>query len=383
MIQLIKQSRLKQVFNIVSVNIILLLIILEVAGRIYATAKIQLSSHSQLLTTYYEWVNHGRTYTGGSSIENPIQTLSPEKIGIYGEYGCEIKKRKCKTVLLQGDSWAELLETHAAHIFVENTPSNFNFLMGGTSSFSPSNMSGQLGYLAKEEGKKIDTIIAFIDNTDIGDEYCRYRSHTILPKHEGEPVRVLPFTESKQFEHYAIPPVATTKSNSIHSLMLLKEARYRLVRFLALKYKIDFGKICKFEADIIEPVITDNKASIQYFNSVMLAYVHAADKLGIKKIVFFTHPHKRNLSGAENPFKTSASRIIAQFLNINSPAIDKMDIVVDHIPVYPPLGHESIPNYWRKDDAASHLGVNGSKFLAGKMSNSINNLNNAQRETKN
>ncbi len=47
---------------------------------------------------------------------------------------------------------------------------------GGIASFSPTPMKIQLDLLNQDFDLKPDVIISFIDQTDIGDELCRYKS---------------------------------------------------------------------------------------------------------------------------------------------------------------------------------------------------------------
>ena len=50
------------------------------------------------------------------------------------------------------------------------------FLLAGTSSYSPSLMSAQLNTIRSHFKELPETIIAIIDQTDLGDELCRYRN---------------------------------------------------------------------------------------------------------------------------------------------------------------------------------------------------------------
>ena len=47
--------------------------------------------------------------------------------------------------------------------------------MAGTSSYSPSLMSAQLNAIRSQFGELPETIVAIIDQTDLGDELCRYK----------------------------------------------------------------------------------------------------------------------------------------------------------------------------------------------------------------
>ena len=83
-----------------------------------------------------------------------------------------------REVLIQGDSWAEQLilgypSFFALQIFSEQE--NLRFIVGGAGSFSPSLMQAQLRVLRDDFNMTPLVIVGIIDQTDIGDELCRYQ----------------------------------------------------------------------------------------------------------------------------------------------------------------------------------------------------------------
>ena len=63
----------------------------------------------------------------------------------------------------------------------------------GTTSFSPTNMAAQLRFM-KSRGINVASTIAFIDQTDLGDESCRYKSQVVFNPEIPETVaRVKPY----------------------------------------------------------------------------------------------------------------------------------------------------------------------------------------------
>ena len=54
----------------------------------------------------------------------------------------------------------------------------------GTGSYSPSLMSVQLEVLEKDFGIKPNILIAYIDQTDLGDENCRYKDNKVFKNNE-------------------------------------------------------------------------------------------------------------------------------------------------------------------------------------------------------
>ena len=87
-------------------------------------------------------------------------------------------------VLTQGDSYMEQLtfSPETKNLAVEmvqkfGNKKKIGFINGGTGSFSPTVMHAQLNVL--EEDFKIlpNIVIAYVDQSDIGDENCRYKNH--------------------------------------------------------------------------------------------------------------------------------------------------------------------------------------------------------------
>ena len=94
---------------------------------------------------------------------------------IYDEF---LKFDKKKTnILIQGDSWIEFLRQNKNKDYILKLidDNKFGLISSGTASYSPSLMSTQQNILIENFNIKPDILIAYIDQTDIGDEVCRYR----------------------------------------------------------------------------------------------------------------------------------------------------------------------------------------------------------------
>ena len=81
-------------------------------------------------------------------------------------------------VIIQGDSWAEQYRTDNSKEYLTNfckEQKQFKFILAGTGSYSPSIMTSQLFLLRNDFDHNPEYLIAIIDQTDIGDEICRYK----------------------------------------------------------------------------------------------------------------------------------------------------------------------------------------------------------------
>ena len=90
-----------------------------------------------------------------------------------------------KNILLQGDSWIEQLSdivfnktsVNLIKKFAKNN--NFGIINGGTTSHSPSLMQLHNKILENDFNIKPNVVVAYIDQTDFGDELCRYKDNRV------------------------------------------------------------------------------------------------------------------------------------------------------------------------------------------------------------
>jgi len=84
-----------------------------------------------------------------------------------------------RSILIQGDSWSEQFlfgESSSVLLNIFADTNKVNFVVAGTTSYSPSVMAAQFRILNNDFGIKPTIIVATIDQTDFGDEICRYKS---------------------------------------------------------------------------------------------------------------------------------------------------------------------------------------------------------------
>ena len=90
-------------------------------------------------------------------------------------------------ILLQGDSWIQELDGgyyKKSYNLINNfaKKNNFGLINAGVASFSPSLMQLQYGILEKDFNIKPNIVVAYIDQTDLGDELCRYKDKRVYDK---------------------------------------------------------------------------------------------------------------------------------------------------------------------------------------------------------
>lgn len=134
-----------------------------------------------------------------------------------------------KTVLIQGDSWAEQFVTSlGSYVALEGyaDANDITFIAAGVTSYSPSPMAVQYRILKEDFGIRPSAVIAIIDQTDVADETCRYRQQ--LGVNDNGKAIVRPY-EPDDTQPFSVLPY-------LNQIDILDEDRSALIRLL--KYKL-------------------------------------------------------------------------------------------------------------------------------------------------
>ena len=328
---------------------------------------------------YLGFVNHSRgqdTYFTLSKKLNKPGNIEKPSLFAYSSY-CDthVNGQTCDALVLQGDSWGERLENSAADLFVGMAGNNhLKFVAAGTGSFSPSNMSAQLDYLIQDQVLP-RIVIAYIDQSDLGDEFCRYRDYTRITysnrQNEGlatRPIlRVLPYANGGEMV-FEYTPITKLFRVPIASVRVLAEGAYRVKR----KYdKIVHGKsyksICSWR-DISRQLKTSNRESIEYFSTILQLYINSVLGTGhVKRLYFVTHPHRGNLDGS---YKVNVSALVDKAISKSSHKSKIFHVNFSNLIE----SKEEAPqpfDIFEKGDLASHLTDSAYRTMAKKITESI------------
>ena len=213
-------------------------------------------------------------------------------------------------ILVQGDSWAEQFRSRKSQKYLQeylNQQKQYKFVLAGTGSYSPSVMTSQLNLLRSDFNFNPDFLIAIIDQTDIGDELCRYKN---LRKRvqgkiivEPEPIESFEYNASFQIidnfkmffsNHFALFKIAYYLKNKI------------LFRINKNNYKLRCGR-----NQILAPLENGIKNHDKlYIIEVLNDYFDEAfSSSNLKELIIVTHPHKRHLS---NDFALDVGTLIQE-----------------------------------------------------------------------
>jgi hypothetical protein len=242
-----------------------------------------------------------------------------------------------KNILLQGDSWMEQMSdielnpTSANLIknFAENN--NFGIINGGTTSHSPSLM--QLHFKILEENFDIrpNIVVAYIDQTDIGDELCRYKdkriyddnNNLVAVKNEAYTRAAYDYTKV-----YNISEIALLYDTKIERTFKLTNffIKYSVLRFIQKvksikKYGWKNKNISKCWTDeTLRYLISSKKSETDYFEKRLNDYLDfLKSRKYIEKIILVTFPHKNHFSydiskNRKNYYSINVSNIVDKVL---------------------------------------------------------------------
>ena len=281
-------------------------------------------------------------------------------------------------VLFQGDSWMAQLNWAEPDNFtsvnlVRNFKSkkNIGFVNGGVGSYSPSLMSVQLDVLEQDFKIFPDIVIAYIDQTDIGDENCRYKNNKIYENGILKSVKpeshlmyrdIFNYTQiyglSRIFLNDVSKIFKTFKLINFKFKYGLTKSSIRFYRKYISKSLPDKEKITKcYVPEIQNYLINPNDEDIKYFSDSINEYIKKIEqKKHVKKLFLVTAPHKNNFK--ENYYKVNVSDIVDDIIK------DKKNIT--HINISEILlsdknfNHEGI---WLEDEMHFNYNFYGKLFI--------------------
>ena len=269
-------------------------------------------------------------------------------------------KNFSKSILLQGDSWIEdisNIETSKQFVKEFGKKNQFNIYNAGITSFAPSVMHSQYKILKDTFKIYPEILIIYIDQTDIGDENCRYK-HNKIYSSEGNFLRV-------QREKYTRATYDYTKIylyselNFDNNILRIIKFPYLKIRYF-LKRNLEILKQIKIKGykhrnenkcgfyEIMKELINLNPVAEKNFKKSLKEYLDFLyNEKEIKKIYLISFPH---INHHKNIYKVNVSKYIDEVLkstndlrlrHLNMNQLDFSKIEVDDI--------------YRKNDAGSHL----------------------------
>jgi hypothetical protein len=254
-----------------------------------------------------------------------------------------------RTVLMQGDSWAEQFVTSlGSHVILERfaDQNDVSFINAGIASYSPSLMEAQYVVLTRDFKIRPEVVIGLIDQTDVADELCRYRNLLAFDSEQRPIVRPFPITEKHPFSPLTYLDLIDT----------LDRKEPALVRLLRYKYKKDFvsippTKACSSYDQIVAPLkgvlAPDDRV---YFVHRLQSYINTVfdSDMPPQTLLLVTHYHRGHANGE---FSLNVATLVNEAI-ASSPhreRIKKISFVPEDY-----IGFDS-DEIFKKGDPFSHL----------------------------
>jgi len=218
-------------------------------------------------------------------------------------------------ILIQGDSWSEQFSDYQNSFdllseFVEEN--GIGLINAGVTSYSPTLMLLQYDILENEFNLKPNVVVTYIDQTDIGDELCRYKNKRIL-NNKGKLIKVKKESfASSVYDYTKIYFLSklefSNKTKFYKSILLLNfnikyqaiRAIFRFKEILKVGWKNRDVSKCRFK-EIQKYLISSRASDTNYFEETLKNYFdQLLQRDYIENIIVMTFPHKVHLFEVEN-----------------------------------------------------------------------------------
>lgn len=251
-----------------------------------------------------------------------------------------------------GDSWAEKFITSKVSLesleyFADHY--NVHLVVGGTSSYSPSLTTVQMRILREQFNIELQSAAVVIDNTDIGDELCRYAGLRYFGP--SNRLKIRPFgagDHSAVYDSRLMLEVYKIRNSSrpyIIQVYLIAKTR--------IKYQKDERNVrCKWD-QIAEPLrrgITDVEKDL--FVERLLEMERETKKFrDFRGLYFITVPHRGHLTGK---YSFGVASLIREFQEHASSTVVHSDLSPEIITAMEEHGYK-LEDVYVRGDPASHL----------------------------
>ena len=238
----------------------------------------------------------------------------------------------------------------------------------GIASYSPSLMQLQYEILEKDFNIKPSIVVAYIDQTDLGDELCRYKDKRVYDKNNTlVAVKKENYTRSvyEYTKIFYISEIALLYDSTLISTLKLTNfyIKYEFLRFINKFQSIKKNgwqnrnvPKCRFP-EILKYLIKSNDNEISYFEDRVEDYINLLlTKEYITKIILVTFPHHDHIFGYitakndKNYYAVNVSNIIEKIAKNNKKIyhLNFSQLISD--------GKINLENYsFVENDPSSHL----------------------------
>ena len=226
-------------------------------------------------------------------------------------------------LLFQGDSWFEqIMQPAYSASFNElkkfSLNKNVDLINAGISSFSPSLMHVQYQILKEDFNINPTILVIHIDQTDIGDEFCRYKSRRVFDdnnnliaiKRYNYEKSVFDLTKIYEYSKINLTGNGFTKFTKLTNFQIKYFLKRNFNRYKEIKIhgwqNRNYTK-CRFR-EIKNYLINNEMVPNNYFKESLRTFLDYlnTDK-NLKKVLITSFPHRGHI---ENSYKNNVSDLI-------------------------------------------------------------------------
>ena len=271
-----------------------------------------------------------------------------------------INENEKKTILFQGDSWIESIsEIKKSQNLLKKfgIDNKFNIYNAGITSFAPSLMHEQYRILKKDFNIIPNILVIYIDQTDIGDEFCRYKNNKVYSD-DGSFIGVKREKFTRATYDYSKLYMYSELNFDSNFKKILKFPYKKTLYFIKRNinqvknifnngYKNRNVSKCSFK-EIMKKLNNYNLDSENNFKESLKEYLETLYfEKNIEEIYLVSFPHEKHLN---NSYQINVSNYIDDVINSN-----KDDRLVHLNMSKLEFNKLKIENIFKKNDLASHL----------------------------
>ena len=233
---------------------------------------------------------------------------------------------------------------------------NYNIYNAGVTSFAPSLMHIQYKILKNDFQITPDILVIYIDQTDIGDEYCRYKNKKVYSidekliyvDREKYNKAVYDYTKLYEYSELKLEGISNIvlKYPYIKSRYFVKRNIYQIKQIFLNGFKNRNMNKCSFK-EIKKELISYNKDAEKNFKLALQEYLDfLKEESKIKNILIVSFPH---LKHHNKEYKVNVSNYIDKILEAQN------DTRIQHLNMsLMKFDMKNIEKIYKKD-FASHL----------------------------
>ena len=254
-----------------------------------------------------------------------------------------------KPILVQGDSWGEqFLQERSLKKLKEGKDKGYSLILAGTSSYSPSIFTVQLRKIREEFNINPVGIITLVDQTDIGDELCRYKKYR---KYIDKKLIITPYENFSKQTYETYKPIERWKIINSKNSDGIKVLKLAIFKFKELLNRVDKPG-CSW-SDIANPLINGiSTEENKWFKKIIDEYIQMVfSNSSIEFLYFLTHPHQLHLN---NNYQLNIYDLLKETIK-NSPYKENIYLVDVYQYGKKDNNNQNKEGIFKKNDAASHV----------------------------